>query len=549
MSTTTIQGPPGTGKTTHLSQLVDTFVQYGVDPKQIAIFSLTKTAAHAASEKIDLPEENIGTIHKAARRACRGKEPVDSWQGIRKFNYWLGKRGKWDLQLEPGFEDDEELSERDKNDHNRVMQDYMKLRAQLNFDAVNELKKEHEIIRLWEKYKAEKHLSDFEDWIYNAASCSSFAGLPYAISHLLIDEAQDCSPSEKRLIEAWSGGLEQLCIVGDPMQALYRFRGAEPMQFFSTDDIVLKQSYRLPGNPCDYAKLLAKYCPEYVPQEYRAKVQSRQGVVERLTIDGIIEIAEYAIKNKLDAMFLATTSYGCDVYRNVFMDYGIPFKNEYRPRSKRWNPMQTDAAALFKILLKLQPDSKRRFWTVAQMKRILTPLQSVHCLPGTIETMEKLCSTPKQVAEFLVYNSFVSTEFKQLVQDAATGNLDFIDDYIDMMDFKFKGAARWLNYFVNVYRMEGPGPFTPAMDGCVTVGTCHSVKGGEADIVVLSDAVTRSQFNAEYAEYADLVRTFYVGATRTRDRLYLLDSGEDLHFAALWSALNDYSEARKSTTD
>ncbi len=55
--------------------------------------------------------------------------------------------------------------------------------------------------------------------------------LDYQISHLLIDEFQDTSPTQIRLIEmltrGWqSGDGHSLFLVGDPMQSIYRFRKA-----------------------------------------------------------------------------------------------------------------------------------------------------------------------------------------------------------------------------------------------------------------------------------------------------------------------------------
>lgn len=541
MSISIVQGPPGTGKTTHLSQIVQALVADGVEPSSIAIFSLTRTAAYAASSKIDLPEDNIGTVHKFARRAERGKEPADSWQGIKKFNSWLTKKGKSQFYLSPGFNEDEDAIAEETNPHNVVMAEYMRLRAMLDFDAVAVLRRDNEVIRLWEQYKSEKHIQDFEDWIYGAATSPAFNGTPSTITHLLVDEAQDCSPSEKRLIDAWSKHVAHVYIVGDPMQALYRFRGASPLQFFSPNDLILKQSYRLPGNPCAFAKLLAPHCPEYIPQEYHAKVQSRQGIVDVIQPYELVYIAEHALKNKLHAMFLASTGYGCEVYRDAFLDRGIPFRNEYRPRSTRWNPMSSKAATLFKSIMNLHW-KKRKYWTVAEMKRILTPINETHVLPGTLVAMEKMDFTnPARAAEYLVFNKLVSKDFKRFVNLVAEGD-DWLDSYLDMLSYQYRAVGRWMKYFSQVYDMEGIGPFTPSGEPAVTVGTCHSVKGGEADIVVLSDAITKRQIEGDYS---DLIRIFYVGATRTRDRLYLLNSDDKLTLPALWSAYNEYTNQTK----
>lgn len=58
----------------------------------------------------------------------------------------------------------------------------------------------------------------------------------------------------------------------------------------------------------------------------------------------------------------------------------------------------------------------------------------------------------------------------------------------------------------------------------ITLSTIHSVKGGEADNVILLNGMAR-RTAAEFEERQDPEhRVFYVGVTRTRGNLYILDS-------------------------
>lgn len=43
-----------------------------------------------------------------------------------------------------------------------------------------------------------------------------------------IDEYQDISPLQQRLINAWLGSRQEICVVGDPAQTIYSFAGATP---------------------------------------------------------------------------------------------------------------------------------------------------------------------------------------------------------------------------------------------------------------------------------------------------------------------------------
>lgn len=71
-----------------------------------------------------------------------------------------------------------------------------------------------------------------------------------AFSYLLIDEFQDISPLQYRLIKAWSKKGREIFIIGDPDQAIYGFRGADSKSFdrFCEEEkaevICLKKNYR-----------------------------------------------------------------------------------------------------------------------------------------------------------------------------------------------------------------------------------------------------------------------------------------------------------------
>ena len=46
--------------------------------------------------------------------------------------------------------------------------------------------------------------------------------------HFVVDEYQDVSPLQQRMLDAWLGGRQDLCVVGDPNQTIYSFAGATP---------------------------------------------------------------------------------------------------------------------------------------------------------------------------------------------------------------------------------------------------------------------------------------------------------------------------------
>jgi DNA helicase-2/ATP-dependent DNA helicase PcrA len=72
--------------------------------------------------------------------------------------------------------------------------------------------------------------------------------------HLFVDEFQDLNPSQHQLLEAWRGGRPDLCVVGDPHQAIYGWNGADPAfldeftsRYAQATVIRLRHNYRTPA--------------------------------------------------------------------------------------------------------------------------------------------------------------------------------------------------------------------------------------------------------------------------------------------------------------
>jgi DNA helicase-2/ATP-dependent DNA helicase PcrA len=89
---------------------------------------------------------------------------------------------------------------------------------------------------LFERYENEKKrrgLVDFDDLLWLAANVladdSQFAAATrWRFRHLFVDEFQDVNPVQYRLLQGWMGERTDLCVVGDPNQAIYSWNGADP---------------------------------------------------------------------------------------------------------------------------------------------------------------------------------------------------------------------------------------------------------------------------------------------------------------------------------
>jgi DNA helicase-2/ATP-dependent DNA helicase PcrA len=90
-----------------------------------------------------------------------------------------------------------------------------------------------EIYREYERQKRRRGLLDFDDLIWECAAAferdPQFADAQrWRFRHLFVDEFQDASPAQFRLLLAWLGDRPELCVVGDADQAIYGFAGADP---------------------------------------------------------------------------------------------------------------------------------------------------------------------------------------------------------------------------------------------------------------------------------------------------------------------------------
>jgi DNA helicase-2/ATP-dependent DNA helicase PcrA len=83
----------------------------------------------------------------------------------------------------------------------------------------------------YERLRREQHLIDFESVLELTAAIvaeSRFAAdqVRGTFRHFVVDEYQDVNPLQKLLLDAWLGGRDDLCVVGDPHQTIYSFTGA-----------------------------------------------------------------------------------------------------------------------------------------------------------------------------------------------------------------------------------------------------------------------------------------------------------------------------------
>jgi len=93
-----------------------------------------------------------------------------------------------------------------------------------------------QVAAVYEAYQAATSragLVDFEDLLLlTAAAIEDHRDVAEEVRsryrHFVVDEYQDVNPLQQRLLEAWLGGRDDVCVVGDAAQTIYTFTGASP---------------------------------------------------------------------------------------------------------------------------------------------------------------------------------------------------------------------------------------------------------------------------------------------------------------------------------
>ena len=92
------------------------------------------------------------------------------------------------------------------------------------------------VAEVYEQYEAEKRrrgVLDLDDLLGVCAEAlerdPAFAAAQrWRFRHLFVDEFQDVNPAQLRLLQGWLGDRSDLCVVGDPNQAISAWNGASP---------------------------------------------------------------------------------------------------------------------------------------------------------------------------------------------------------------------------------------------------------------------------------------------------------------------------------
>ncbi|MFP3988068.1 ATP-dependent DNA helicase UvrD2 [Streptomyces sp. E11-3] len=90
-----------------------------------------------------------------------------------------------------------------------------------------------QIYAMYEQLKQDRSVIDFEDVLLLTVGVLQdrhdiAEQVRSQYQHFVVDEYQDVSPLQQRLLDLWLGDRDSLCVVGDASQTIYSFTGATP---------------------------------------------------------------------------------------------------------------------------------------------------------------------------------------------------------------------------------------------------------------------------------------------------------------------------------
>jgi DNA helicase-2/ATP-dependent DNA helicase PcrA len=112
------------------------------------------------------------------------------------------------------------------------------------------------VFAAYDEIKSERHLMDFDDVLLMSVAVLGerpdiLDEVRAAYRWFTVDEFQDVSPLQNRLLELWLGDRTDVCVVGDAAQTIYSFAGATdtflrnfPRRFPGATEVRLVRDYR-----------------------------------------------------------------------------------------------------------------------------------------------------------------------------------------------------------------------------------------------------------------------------------------------------------------
>ncbi|HIC09008.1 MAG TPA: ATP-dependent DNA helicase Rep [Aquificales bacterium] len=562
----------GSGKTKTLVAKIEHLIKNGYDPRRILAITFTNKAAKELKERIkntlgvSLPW--VGTFHSVANKILR----------------LAGKR----IGIKPDF------VILDREDSKRVLKQVLKtLQVEYEDDLYEEAISKYkegskfftykdrvysidQIEDFWEVFEAyqrrlrELNALDFGDLLFYVVKLlkedpATREKLRNHFQYILVDEYQDTNTVQYEFIKLLA--RNNVCVVGDPNQAIYQWRGAKPeniLRFkedFNPKVVKLEQNYRSKGVILQIANCIIENCdPKWanlIPKLKTEKDFGEKPLVRRFESeeDEALWIAKEVKRLKergyrlKDIAVLVRSSYLTEKIEKAFVKERIPYTIVGGARFYERKEIKDVLALLrflhnpaddlaFERILRIFFDRKweKVYKTLSKYYRTdwveTLKVVAYHLEPEMREPLTKLLQfavniKPEEVPnryadlleEFINAIDYYEYLYKEKNPEERQENVEYFLKLTRNAQSKGKTLADFLQLIALLQsEMEDRGRG-------VRIMTVHASKGLEFSVVFLprlEEGVFPHRSALENAEELEEERRlFYVAVTRAKEKLYL----------------------------
>ncbi|WP_324663683.1 ATP-dependent helicase [Haloarcula sediminis] len=564
-------GGPGSGKTTALLDRVEELLEdETVDFRDVLVVSYTRAAAaeirERLAERLDVTpralQGNVCTMHAKAyelldlsrgdvvgesdkEEFCDqfGIEFEDEYEGSRRrsarsttlgnkiiaTSQWLQRtrRDVADWYDVPFKWDDEEVRLPPEIDDNAQTGNKYTPTWPTGDDRIDV----PEAIRGWRTYKGDNDVIGFADMLERVAQRSLLPNVDY----LVIDEFQDITTLQYDVYDEWKPHMERVLIAGDDDQVVYAWQGADPdllLEEDVTQDEILPNSYRLPSRILNVVNREVRHIEKR--QEKDLNPRKEGGRVEAVRNPSMFDLARNVIgtvdQSDETVMVLFRARYQMFQFIDEFIDEGIPFS--CLTDQRMWTDRLRQYVAGVEAVENDEPLS------VLEARRLADMLADSAF--GTGER-DDLFDTLEDIEDEHEADDIAEIEIEP---DVVTDHVPFAPDPASASDMLRK-VTNFQERSVGAYFA---GEYQGMEPDRVRLGTIHSAKGREADHVFVGTdltekvveqmAATVEQNGIEVPEVEEFTkhttpvptltdnerRVFYVGMSRARERLVLMEN-------------------------
>lgn len=485
MKTKLILGGPGSGKTTRLLEVMERELENGCGPKEIAFVSFTVKATtearQRAAKKFGVKEDEFDfmrTIHSMAFRMLHLSMNMtmkdDDWKAIGK-RLGVNVTGEKVSLAVLEDEDDSRIAEGDV----LIALDGL---ARTTFRPLDDVWRERDptvpfqLLKDWvatsDDYRRRLGKVDYTDMLEMYLK----KGRPVPVKVAIIDEAQDLTPLQWKVVRKMFEKTERIFIAGDDDQAIFDFAGADTEEFLDLkhdEREVLPVSHRL---PTDLFALAANFVHQHVENRYEkdwsAKEGNERGKIEVVTLN---HVEDDIFTSDETWLLLARNSCFLKDMAKWLRELGLPFTYRGKP-----SVFPDDMKAIKAYGKWARGDRLKQTEAKAMMAKTSHPNRLVTIAP----------SNPPPWSDVLT-----------------------------------KIYPNYRRYYRKLIERYGTLDVKPNAH----INTIHGVKGGEADHVVLRTDVTKKTSDGADSDRGrdSEARVFYVGITRAKRSLRIvLPEGE-----------------------